>query len=72
MNIFLYSFDMKWRVVSDSFENKLINIGNLQKYFTESCSEGPNNQLLLNLSINETSPWLDEHIQEKLTYYEMG
>ena len=41
------------------FENIFINIGNVhvvEKYFTKSCSEGPNNRF-------------DEHIQEKLTLY---
>ena len=39
-------------VVSDTFENDFINIGNIGKYFTESCSEGPNNQFFLICSSN--------------------
>ena len=41
-------------------------------------TEGPNNQYLLNLyshswdGFKETSPWLDEQIQEQFTLYEMG
>ena len=62
-------------VVSDTFGNNFINIGNIDKYFTESSSEGRNNQFFLNLFIqswagfihSEASPRLDEQIQEKLT-----
>ena len=36
--------------VSDIFGNNFINIGNIEIYFTESCSEGPNNQFFLDLS----------------------
>ena len=41
------------RVVSHICENIVINIGNIAKYFTESCSTGPNsnNQFFLNLLI---------------------
>ena len=42
-------------VISDSFENNFINIGNIEKYFTESGSEGTNNQLFLNYFIQS---WL--------------
>ena len=35
-------------LLSDSFENIFMKI---EKYFIESCSEGPNNQFLLHLSI---------------------
>ena len=65
-------------VVSDHFENIIGNIGNIEKYFTRSCSEGPNKQFLLNLfiqslaGINEASSWLHEQIHEKLTLYEMS
>ena len=38
-------------VVSDIFGNNFANIGNIEKYFTESGSEGPNKQIFLNLSI---------------------
>ena len=50
------------REISDIFENTFINIGNIDKCFNESCSEGPDNQLALNLFIqlwagfNEASP----------------
>ena len=46
---------------------------NIDNYFTESCSEGPDNQFFLNLFIQswagfiEASPRLDEQNQEKLT-----
>ena len=33
------------------FENNFINNGNIENYFTESGSEGPTNQFLLNLFI---------------------
>ena len=45
-------------VVSDIFGNNLINTGNIDTYFTESSSVGPNNHFFLNLSLQ---------IQEKLT-----
>ena len=58
-------------VVSDISGNNFINIGNIEKYFIECCSEGPNNPCFLNLSIQLWAGF-DEQIQEKLTYYEMG
>ena len=44
------------------FENIFIDTGNIQKYFTESCSH----------SSNEACPRFDEQIQEQITLYEMG
>ena len=38
-------------VVSDIFENNLINSGNTGKYFTEISSEAANKQFVLNLLI---------------------
>ena len=56
-------------IISDIFLNTFINI---EKYFTESCSEGSNN--FFNLSIkswaglNEASPRLDEQCWVILKY----
>ena len=57
--------------VSDIFGNIFLNI---EKYLTESCPEGPNNQCFLNLFIQswagfnkEANPRWDEPIQEKLS-----
>ena len=38
-------------VVSGIFGNNSINTGNISKYFTESCAQGPNNKFFFNLSI---------------------
>ena len=52
------------------FLNIFINIGNIEKYFTKSYSEDPNNQFLKNVFIQtwadfiEVSPILDEQIQQ--------
>ena len=67
------------KVIPDIYENILIIIWNIEKYFTESCSEGVINQLFfLNLFIKsladfiETSSLFDEQIQENMTWCEMG
>ena len=36
---------------SSIFEKNFINSGNIDKYFTECCSQGANNQFFLNLFI---------------------
>ena len=48
-------------VASDIFDNIFINSGNIEKYLTESCSEGPNDKLFLN-----------NLFIQSLTLYEMG
>jgi len=51
---------------------------NIEKYLTESCSGGANNQFFLNSFIKcwagfiENSSIFDEKNQEKWTKYEMG
>ena len=46
--------------------NNFVNTGNVDKYFTESSSEGSNKQFFLNLPI-QLWAGLIEQIQEKLT-----
>ena len=50
------------KVISDIFVNIFINMGNIEKYLIESCSEDPNNKSFLNFF--HQSARFDEQIQE--------
>ena len=74
---YFQDFQLTHHTGSEFCWNIFINVGNIEKkYFTESCSVGLNNKFSLNLFIQswagETSPRLEEQIQENLTSYEMG
>ena len=49
------------RAVSDIFENIFRNTGNIGRYFSESCAEGPNSQFFLNLFIQASAhDWMNK------------
>ena len=55
VNPFHMGYDFSDRF-SDIFGNNYINTGNIENYFTESCSVGPNNKFLLNLFTQSLKP----------------